>query len=52
VSLLLLGFVVATTLFAAVVVLLVMSRRITLRTAIPFGPALIGAALVAFVITA
>jgi leader peptidase (prepilin peptidase) / N-methyltransferase len=46
-SLLLTGFLVATTLFALVVVVLVMSRRITLRTAIPFGPALIGAAIVA-----
>jgi leader peptidase (prepilin peptidase)/N-methyltransferase len=52
VSLLLLGFIVATTVFAAVVVLLVMSRRITLKTAIPFGPALIGAALVAFLVPA
>jgi leader peptidase (prepilin peptidase) / N-methyltransferase len=46
-SLLLTGFLVATTLFALVVVVLVMSRRITLKTAIPFGPALIGAAIVA-----
>ena len=46
-TLLLTGFLVATTLFALVVVLLVMSRRITLKTAIPFGPALIGAAIVA-----
>lgn len=51
-SLLLLGFVVATTVFAAIVVVLVVSRRITLKTAIPFGPALIGAALVAFLIPA
>jgi leader peptidase (prepilin peptidase)/N-methyltransferase len=52
VSLLLLGFVLATTVFAAVVVVLVLGRRITLKTAIPFGPALIGAALVAFVVPA
>jgi len=46
-SLLVLGFLVATMLFALVVVALVISRRITLKTAIPFGPALIGAAIVA-----
>lgn len=49
-SLLLLGFLVATTLFAAVVIVLVISRRITLRTAIPFGPALIGATIAAFLL--
>lgn len=46
-ALLFVGFLVATTVFAAVVLVLVLSRRITLRTAIPFGPALIGAGLIA-----
>ena len=50
VSLLLLGFLVATTAFAAVILLLVASGRITLKTAVPFGPALIGAAVVAMLI--
>jgi leader peptidase (prepilin peptidase)/N-methyltransferase len=40
------GFLAATTLFAAVVVVLIVSRRLTLRTAIPFGPALIGAGII------
>lgn len=48
VTLLLMGFLVATLIFAAVVVVLVVARRITLKTAIPFGPALIGAAVIAF----
>jgi prepilin signal peptidase PulO-like enzyme (type II secretory pathway) len=47
VSLLLMGFLVATVLFAVVVLVLVLSKRITLKTAIPFGPALIGAAIFA-----
>jgi leader peptidase (prepilin peptidase)/N-methyltransferase len=46
-SLLLTGFLVAMTAFAIIIVVLVLSRRITLKTAIPFGPALIGAAIVA-----
>lgn len=46
-SLLLTGFLVAMTAFAIIIVVLVASRRITLKTAIPFGPALIGAAIVA-----
>lgn len=46
-SLLLTGFLVAMAVFAIIVVVLVLSRRITLKTAIPFGPALIGAAIVA-----
>jgi leader peptidase (prepilin peptidase) / N-methyltransferase len=50
VSLLLLGFLVATTAFAAVILLLVASHRISLKTAVPFGPALIGAAVVAMLI--
>jgi len=45
-SRLLVGFLAATTLFAAVVVVLVIGRRLTLRTAIPFGPALIGAGII------
>lgn len=49
-SLLLLGFLVATTIFALVVIALVVGRRITLKTAIPFGPALIGAAIAAFLL--
>jgi leader peptidase (prepilin peptidase)/N-methyltransferase len=44
------GFLVATVAFAAVVLVLVLSRRVTMKTAIPFGPALIGAGVVAAVI--
>jgi leader peptidase (prepilin peptidase) / N-methyltransferase len=50
VTLLIMGFLVATTAFAVVVLLLVASRRISLKTAIPFGPALIGAGIVAFLL--
>jgi leader peptidase (prepilin peptidase) / N-methyltransferase len=50
VTLMVMGFLVATTAFAVVVLLLVASRRITLKTAIPFGPALIGAGIVAFLL--
>jgi leader peptidase (prepilin peptidase)/N-methyltransferase len=46
-TLLFIGFLVATTVFAAVVLVLLAARRLTLRTAIPFGPALIGAGVVA-----
>jgi leader peptidase (prepilin peptidase)/N-methyltransferase len=46
-SLLFLGFLVATTAFAIVVIVLLVARRISLRTAIPFGPALIGAGVAA-----
>jgi leader peptidase (prepilin peptidase)/N-methyltransferase len=46
-TLLFLGFLVATTAFAAVVIVLLLARRVSLRTAIPFGPALIGAGVVA-----
>lgn len=46
-SLLFTGFLVATILFAAVVVVLLLARRISLKTAIPFGPALIGAGVIA-----
>lgn len=48
VTLLLMGFLVATVIFAVAVVVLVVARRITLKTAVPFGPALIGAAVIAF----
>jgi leader peptidase (prepilin peptidase)/N-methyltransferase len=47
VVLLIQGFLVATIVFAAVVLVLMLMRRISLRTAIPFGPALIGAGVVA-----
>jgi prepilin signal peptidase PulO-like enzyme (type II secretory pathway) len=46
-TLLFLGFLVATTAFAVVVIVLLAAGRISLRTAIPFGPALIGAGVVA-----
>jgi leader peptidase (prepilin peptidase)/N-methyltransferase len=46
-SQLFIGFLAATLVFASVVVLLVLSRRVTLKTAIPFGPALIGAGIIA-----
>ena len=49
-TLLLMGFLVATTAFAVIVLILVASRRISLKTAIPFGPALIGAGVVAFLL--
>ncbi len=41
------GFLAATLAFAAVVLALVVTRRVTLKTAIPFGPALIGAGVLA-----
>jgi leader peptidase (prepilin peptidase) / N-methyltransferase len=44
------GFLAATVAFAAIVLLLVVTRRVTLRTAIPFGPALIGAGVLASVL--
>jgi leader peptidase (prepilin peptidase)/N-methyltransferase len=47
VVLLIQGFLVATIAFAGVVIVLMLMRRISLRTAIPFGPALIGAGVVA-----
>jgi leader peptidase (prepilin peptidase)/N-methyltransferase len=46
-SLLFIGFLVATTMFALVVLALVLAHRITLKTAVPFGPALIGAGIIA-----
>ena len=44
------GFLLATIAFAVVVLVLVAARRVTLKTAIPFGPALIGAGVLASVI--
>ena len=41
------GFLAATVAFAAVVLVLVVTQRVTLKTAIPFGPALIGAGVLA-----
>jgi len=41
------GFLAASVAFAAVVLVLVVTRRVTLKTAIPFGPALIGAGVLA-----
>jgi leader peptidase (prepilin peptidase)/N-methyltransferase len=45
------GFLVATVAFAVVVVLLLATRRVSLRTAIPFGPALIAAGVIAILLT-
>jgi leader peptidase (prepilin peptidase)/N-methyltransferase len=50
-TLLFIGFLVATTAFAVVVIVLLVTRRISLRTAIPFGPALIGAGVVASLVS-
>jgi leader peptidase (prepilin peptidase)/N-methyltransferase len=47
VTLLLAGFLVASIVFAAVLVVLLVTRRLTLRTAVPFGPVLVGAGIVA-----
>ena len=47
VSQLFVGFLLATIVFAGVVVILVFSRRVSMKTAIPFGPALIGAGILA-----
>ena len=44
------GFLAATIVFAAVVLVLVVARRISLKSAIPFGPALIGAGVLAAVV--
>ncbi|MFV2063762.1 MAG: prepilin peptidase [Chloroflexota bacterium] len=46
-SQLFIGFLAATIVFAVVVLLLVVTRRVNMKTAIPFGPALIGAGIVA-----
>jgi leader peptidase (prepilin peptidase)/N-methyltransferase len=44
------GFLVATVAFAVVVVVLLGTRRVGLRTAIPFGPALIAAGIIAILL--
>ena len=44
------GFLVGTVAFAAVVLVLVLSRRVSMKTAVPFGPALIAAGVLAAVI--
>ena len=44
------GFLVGTLAFAAVVLVLVVSRRVSMKTAVPFGPALIAAGVAAAVI--
>lgn len=49
-SQLFIGFLAATTIFAGIVVVLVLIRRLTLKTAVPFGPALIGAGIIAALI--
>lgn len=41
------GFLAATVVFAAVVLVLVLTRRVSMKTAVPFGPALIGAGVIA-----
>ena len=46
------GFLAATVAFAAIVLVLLVTRRVTLKTAIPFGPALIGAGVLAATIGA
>jgi leader peptidase (prepilin peptidase)/N-methyltransferase len=50
VSRLFVGFLVASVGFAAVLLLLMAVRRLGLRTAVPFGPVLIGAAFVAMLL--
>jgi leader peptidase (prepilin peptidase)/N-methyltransferase len=44
------GFLLGTVAFAVIVLALVISRRVSLKTAIPFGPALIAAGVIAAVI--
>lgn len=44
------GFLVGTLAFAAIVLALVLSRRVSMKTAVPFGPALIAAGVAAAVI--
>jgi leader peptidase (prepilin peptidase) / N-methyltransferase len=50
ISRLFVGFLLASVGFAAVLLVLIASRRLGLRTAIPFGPVLIGAAFVAMLL--
>ena len=51
-SQLFIGFLAASVGFAAVVLLLILARRVSLKTAVPFGPALIGAGVLAAVLQA
>ena len=44
------GFLVGTVAFAAVVLVLLLSRRVSMKTAVPFGPALIVAGVMAAVL--
>jgi leader peptidase (prepilin peptidase)/N-methyltransferase len=44
------GFLLGTIMFAVVVLALVLTRRVTMKTAIPFGPALIAAGVLAAVV--
>ena len=44
------GFLFGTVAFAAVVLVLVLGRRVSMKTAIPFGPALIAAGVLAAVV--
>ncbi len=44
------GFLFGTVAFAAIVLVLVLTRRLTMKTAIPFGPALIAAGVFASVV--
>jgi len=44
------GFLFGTVAFAAVVLVLVLSRQVSMKTAIPFGPALIAAGVLAAVV--
>jgi leader peptidase (prepilin peptidase)/N-methyltransferase len=50
ISQLFVGFLFGTVAFAAVVLVLVLSRRVSMKTAVPFGPALIAAGVLAAVI--
>ncbi len=49
-SQLFIGFLLGTIAFAVVVLALVLSRRVSLKTAVPFGPALIAAGVLAAVL--
>lgn len=44
------GFLIASIVFAAILLVLMALRRLSLRTAVPFGPVLIGAAFVAMLL--
>jgi leader peptidase (prepilin peptidase)/N-methyltransferase len=45
------GFVFASVIFAVVLLVLIGLRRLSLRTAVPFGPVLIGAAFIAMLLS-